>query len=291
MPLLLARGYEVHAVSSKTLNQNELEIQWHQTDLLDLKQISDLVSRVQPTHLLHLAWYVAPGKWYSSIENYLWVQASLELLQQFQENGGQRVVMAGSGTEYDWNYGYCSEFLTPKAANTFYGNCKNALRLLLDAYSEATGLSSAWGRIFFVYGPYEHPARLVASVIGSILRGEPALCSHGNQIRDYLYIQDAADAFITLLESEVSGQVNIASGYPIALKDIIYRIAKKLNGKELVQLGAIPAAANDTRLVVADVNRLFDEVGWRPKYDLDQGLEQTIRWWQKELKDGGRKNV
>lgn len=283
LPRLIERGYEVHAVSSKAQPPSP-QLTWHQFDLLNTSQISTLVSEIQPNYLLHLAWYVAPGKWYSAVENFQWVQASLELLRQFHEYGGQRVVMAGSGTEYDWNYGYCSEFLTPQNANTFYGRCKNSLYRLLESYADVTELSSVWGRIFFLYGPYENPNRLVASVIRSILKGEPALCSHGRQIRDFLHVKDAADAFITLLENDISGPVNIASGRAVALRDIIFKIAQKLDGHQLVRLGAIPAAANDTRLVVADVSRLFDEVGWQPEYDLDSGLDQTIEWWRSQLK-------
>lgn len=283
LPLLVERGYDVHAVSSKYHSPSH-DITWHQFDLLNTSHIPVLVSETKPDFLLHLAWYVAPGKWYSAVENFQWVQAGLELLRQFQEHGGRRVVMAGSGTEYDWNYGYCSEFLTPQNANTFYGRCKNSLYRLLESYSAVTELSSVWGRIFFLYGPNENPNRLVASVIRSLLTGEPALCSHGRQIRDFLHVKDAADAFVTLLESDITGPVNIASGRAVALRDIIFKIAEKLNGQDLVQLGAIPAAANDTRLVVADVSRLFDEVGWQPEFDLDSGLDQTIQWWRSQLR-------
>lgn len=283
LPLLLASGYEVHAVSSKVLEETRSDVHWHQADLLDSGQVLELTGRVQPTHLLHFAWYVVPGKCYSSLENYRWVQASLNLLQTFASQGGRRVVMAGTCAEYDWKYGYCSEQITPLWPATLYGACKHALQIMFDAFTRQTGLSGAWGRIFFLYGPYEHPARLVSSVIRSILQGEPARCSHGNQIRDYLYVQDVADAFVAVLESDVAGPVNIASGYPVALKDIIYKIAGKLSRRDLIQLGAVPTSANDSHLLIADVNRLFDEVGWRPKYDLDTGLEQTIEWWKTHL--------
>ncbi|MEZ4330501.1 MAG: hypothetical protein R3F35_02025 [Myxococcota bacterium] len=72
-----------------------------------------MLARVQPTHLLHLAWYVVPGKLIASPENYAWVTASLVLLRAFAEHGGQRVTICGSGYEHDWRYGYCSERLTP----------------------------------------------------------------------------------------------------------------------------------------------------------------------------------
>jgi nucleoside-diphosphate-sugar epimerase len=283
LPTLVSSGYKVHAVTPDEPVETDSDVQWHRADLLDSVQVLDLMDRVRPTHLLHFAWYVVPGKCYTSPENYRWVQASLDLLQAFAHQGGRRVAMAGTCAEYDWKYGYCSEQTTPLSPATVYGACKHALQVMFDAFTSQTGLSGAWGRIFFLYGPHEHPARLVSSVIRAILRGEPARCSHGNQIRDYLYVQDVADAFVALLESDVEGPVNIGSGRPVVLKDIIHEIARKLNRQDLVRLGAVPTSASDPHLLVADTSRLFDKVGWKPKYDLDTGLERTIEWWKAHL--------
>jgi nucleoside-diphosphate-sugar epimerase len=142
--------------------------------------------------------------------------------------------------------------------------------------------ASAWGRIFFLYGPHEHPDRLVSSVIRSILAGQPARTSHGEQIRDYLYAGDVADAFVRLLESDVTGPINVASGQPIALKDIVTRIGSLMGRPDLIHLGAIPAAATDTPKVVADTARLRSALGWTPAHDLDRGLTDTINWWRSQ---------
>ena len=285
LPLLLERDYEIHAVSSKDRADRTANLNWHTLDLLNFNEMQDLMFNVQPTHLLHLAWYCNPGKWITSgfDDNLRWVQSSIELLKLFNKFGGERVVFTGSCNEYDWNHGYCSEFITPMKPNTFYGTCKHSLQTLFDSYSKENGLSSAWARIFFTYGPHEDPSRLVSSVILSILRNEPALCSHGNQIRDYLYVKDVSDSLLALLESNVSGPVNIASGRPVTIKEIVNKIAEKLNGGKLVKLGALPAASNDTPIVIADTSRLFEEVNWRPKYDLHKGLDKTINWWNAQI--------
>ena len=119
-------------------------------------------------------------------------------------------------------------------------------------------------------------------MIRSLLQGKVARCSHGNQVRDFLYVEDVADAFVALLNSEVSGPINIASGRPIALRELIYKIAAKFKREDLIQLGAISTPQDEPPLLVADVKRLQDEVGWTPKCDLDTGLEQTIEWWKHE---------
>src|SRR5436190_5168313 len=146
--------------------------------------------------MLQLDWYAVPGRYWTSTENIRWVHASLELLQLFREHGGERVVMAGTCAEYSWAGGYCSESATELAPASLYGTCKHALRLIVEAYAEQTNLSVAWARLFFLYGPFEDSTRLVASVIRSLLKGQPALCSSGNQQRDFLYVEDAAKALV-----------------------------------------------------------------------------------------------
>ncbi len=255
-------------------------VTWHRANLLDRGETTTLVRTIAPNHLLHFAWYIAPGKWAAAPENFDWVAASLALVRAFREAGGTRVVTAGSCLEYDWNYGFCSEARTPCVPHTTYGICKHAVQLLTTALANGSPMTSAWGRIFFLYGPHEHPDRLVASVTRSLLAGQPARTSHGNQVRDYLFAGDVADAFVALLESQVTGPINVASGRAIALKDIVLRIGDLIGRPELIQLGAIPAAPTDTPLVVADTTRLVSALGWTPRTSLDDGLRETIAWWR-----------
>jgi nucleoside-diphosphate-sugar epimerase len=277
---LLRLGYEVHAVCPDSLEEAYPAVKWHRADLLKLEEAKELVAGLKATHLLHFAWYAEPKKYWTSDENFKWVRASTELLKEFYSNGGHRAVMAGTCAEYDWGQGICSENTTPLLPTTVYGKCKHSLQGALADFSGKTGLSSAWGRIFFLYGPNEHPARLVSSVIISLLQGKPASCSYGNQIRDFLHVEDVASAFVALLESDVRGAVNIASGRPIALKEVICKIGEKLKQPKLIRLGDIPSPKDEPPLLVADVKRLKEEVGWAPKYDIDSGLDQTIKWWK-----------
>ncbi len=285
LPLLEEKGYEIHAFSTRAQsNSKPSHIHWHKIDLLHPTGLKALIGQIRPSHLLHLAWVVEPGQWEHSSQNYRWVQASLDLLLAFSDNGGQKAVMAGSCAEYDWRYSYCIEALTPLNPRTVYGTCKHALQGMFQTINDHTELSGIWGRIFFLYGPRDHPARLVSSVIQSLLSEQPAECSHGNQIRDYLYVKDVADAFVTLLESNITGPVNIASGQPIRLKEIIYKIAEKMNREDLVRLGAKQTAADEPELLVGDTTRLSREVGWQPSHSLDQGLKETIDWWRARMK-------
>jgi nucleoside-diphosphate-sugar epimerase len=278
---LLDRGYEVHAVSRSARDGDPLGATWHAVDLLQPGASRGLVESVKPTHLLHLAWYVVPGKLIVAPENFDWVAASFEMVRRFAEAGGRRLAVCGSGYEYDWKYGYCSEGQTPCVPDTIYGACKHALHEMVRTYAAGQGLSMAWPRVFFLYGPHEHPQRLVSSVIRSLLVGEPARTSHGKQIRDYLHVQDVADGLVAVLDSEAAGPVNVSSGQATTLRDIVLTIGRLTGRPELIQLGALPARANDLPLVVGASDKAA-AIGWSPQFDLESGLEQTIAWWRSQ---------
>ena len=89
---MLSRGYEVHAVYSKRCGTTP-GVHWIKADLLDSMAVAATLEAVRPDRLLHLAWYVEPGKMIEDPSNLLWVQQSLELLRRFREIGGQRCVI------------------------------------------------------------------------------------------------------------------------------------------------------------------------------------------------------
>ncbi len=277
---LVARGYEVTAVHARGEPPEVDGVRWRRADLLDTGTIAGLVAQTNASHLLHLAWYVEPGKMIAAPENLQWVAASLELIRIFREHGGQRFVVAGSCYEYDWRHGYLSEELTPRVPDTFYGCAKNGLHEVFRAYCTASGLSGAWGRAFFMYGPHENPRRLVSSVVLALLNCKEAPSSHGQQIRDYMHVQDVADGLVTLLDSSAGGAYNIASGAAVTLRTIIERIGALTGRTDLLRIGALPARANDLPLVVGDPGKLQRDLGWSPRFDLDSGLAATIDWWR-----------
>jgi nucleoside-diphosphate-sugar epimerase len=284
---LAARGFEIHAVSSRPVAHKtsaSVAVTHHQADLLDPCQVNALVDTVRPSHLLHLAWVVAPGEFWSSPLNWQWVNASLTLLRAFGVAGGERAVMIGSCAEYDPPDGRCIEGVTPLGSATLYGAAKGALSLMVPAVARQQRVESvAWARIFYLYGPGEAPTRLVPSVVRAILRGEPIACTHGEQVRDFLYIEDVAEALARLLESQVEGAVNVGSGQPTTIRELLSALGKEVGGEELLQFGALPADPTEPHTLVADVKRLRREVGWAPQVGLADGVRRTVHWWRQEM--------
>lgn len=293
IPFLIEKNYEVHAIFNDTKSnfqdfEDNDNLIWHQCNLLDLKEQKKLFIDIQPTYLLHFAWYTTPREYWTSLENLRWVQASIGLIMNFEENGGKRMVLAGTCAEYDWNYGYLSEHVTPLRPTTLYGTCKNSLRDIALQFSNETCISYAWGRIFYLYGPFENSLRIIPYVINSLLSHKYANCTDGNQIRDFLYVKDVASAFVELLDSNVEGSINIASGEPITLREIIYEIANRLDKQELIKFGSIEHLDIEPPILLANVDRLKKDLEWKPKYTLDRGLNDTIKWWREKY---NKKNI
>ena len=291
---LRARDYEVHAVSRalpatgtpSRVRAPEVGagVIWHEADLLDGQQAAALLAAVRPTHLLHLAWVVTPGAFWASPLNRPWVDASLTLLSAFGAAGGQRAVLVGTCSEYAASDDPCVESRTPLGPSTLYGASKAALSVALPAFARHYGVASAaWARVFYPYGPGEQAERLVPSIIRTLLRDEPMPCSHGRQVRDFLYIDDTADALVALLDSAVTGAVNIASGRPTTLRALVSTIGAQLGRERLLAFGARPARPDEPATLTADVTRLTREVGWTPRSSLDDGVARTIAWWRREV--------
>lgn len=277
---LVEAGYEVHAVSSRPPSGDARpDVTWHRSDLL--ADPEEVVARVAPSRLLHLAWDAEHGRFWTSTENLRWVAATLGLVQAFAKAGGRRAVVAGTCAEYDWTAGQDSLAEdAPRAPTTLYGAAKNATWEVLEAAADELGVEVAWGRVFFLYGPGEDERRLVASVARALTHGRRAQTGSGEQLRDLMHVTDVAGAFAALTSSQVTGAINVASGEGHRLREVIERIGSETGRPDLLDIGALPPRAGDPARLVADPTRLLSEVGFRPRIPLSQGLAETVEWWR-----------
>jgi len=275
-PILAAAGLEVHAIASGPASTSAEGCRWHQADLLDAGQRHAVVAAAKADALVHLAWYARPPDYWQSPENLRWLAASVDLFSHFAQTGGTRILGVGTCAEYDWRYGYCTERVTPIAPASLYGTAKAACGSVLESYAAQAGLSAAWGRLFFLFGPFDSPLRLVPSLVRTLRDGQPSRCTAGNHVRDFLHVADAASALVALLQSPVTGPVNIGSGIPVRIGDVARRVAARLECPERLSVEEGPA---ENAFVGANVARLRDEVGWRPASDTMSRLDDTICWW------------
>ena len=100
--------------------------------------------------------------------------------------------------------------------------------------------------------------------------------------RDYLYVEDLASALLRLLESDLIGPINVASGRAIELNTLTNGLAERVGRTDLLRPGALQAPAGEPAELVADVTRLATELGWSPAITHSQGLSRTLAWWRRQ---------
>ncbi len=279
---LLNRGYEVHAIVSSRGATIPQDVAGHCIDLLDAKAVASALASIKASHLLHTAWDVTHGLYWRSPANVAWREAGKYMLLAFRDCGGERAVGLGTCAEYEWRGDAAyDEVHTSLKPATPYGASKLELCNYMT-HASSGNFSTAWARIFNPYGPREKPQRFIPSVIRNLLRGLPVEMTKGTQIRDFLYIDDLGEALAALLDSPVSGAVNVASGQGVSLRQIAERIVHTVGLEDLVQYGALPDREGEPQILVANVDRLFKEVGFQPRIDLEAGLAATIAYWLAE---------
>lgn len=263
---LTRRGYEVIAVTRRGQG-----LRGHL--LVDPEAVAEAA---RAECLLHLAWHDGPHRM-GAAENLDWVGASLRLLSAFAAAGGKRAVMVGSCAEYDWTGAGRMDEATPLRPASVYGAAKAATGLAAMAGAKALGLSLAWARVFFVYGPGEPEGRLFGDIIRGLKAGRTVDCTDGMQRRDFLHSADVGAALAALLASPVDGAVNIGSGGAVPVREMIGTLARMMGREDLIRLGARPRPADDPPLIEAEVARLAGEVGFAPRHDIESGIRAVLK--------------
>lgn len=271
---LLAAGWRV-AVTGRKAPQLEGAHLSVAADLLQREETKNMLQRVRPDFLLHLAWFDDPRSRWHSADNLSWSAATLNLVADFASVGGKRMVFGSSCAVYDFIARPIHSETDELKPGSLYGAAKGATANLLLAAQNALGISVAEARIFFCYGFGEPVGRLLPDLISGISRGESVPCSDGVQQRDYLHASDVAQALEILASSDVTGPVNVASGKSIPVADLITETAKQMGRPDLPQPGAIARSESDPANICANVSRL-QELGFRQKHNLQSGVAETL---------------
>lgn len=269
---------EVHAVNRPGSGPEFGRIVWHSADLTVAEEAFALVRRVRPTHLLHSAWIAAPGRFWTDPDNIDWLQGGIALLRGFGEVGGQRFVGVGTCAEYAWDSEVLCEDYTPIRPSTLYGKAKAAMAAAVEAYSANYSFSFAWARLFQPYGPGDAPERLVSLVIDALRANRRVALTRGAQVRDFIFAPDVADLLVRLLADDRSGAFNVGTGKGVPVRTVVELLADSFGRRDLLNFGALQEKEGEPDGLVADMSKVSRHFAWSPKFSLEAGLAQTVKY-------------
>jgi nucleoside-diphosphate-sugar epimerase len=278
----LGRGHEVVAVVRSRARAaaygGSPGLRLVEADLADGEAMRRVAAGASADVALHLAWTIGPD-YFDSPASLACVEGSLALLRGLIDAGCPRVVFVGTHLELAPSERDMDEDL-PVAPRGLYAVCKDALRRIADARLAVTDTSFVWARLFNLYGPGQAEWAFVSSVVRHLLEGRRCPLTHGEQLRGFLHVRDAADALLAVGASPVHGVLHVGSDEVVTVRGLAERIGAHLDRTGLLAFGALDPSPGDAPRVVASTARLREAAGFRPRVGLDEGLRETIDWWR-----------
>lgn len=283
---LVERGDTVAILKRPTSNTSRIKdilgkVEVIHGDLSSIDTTSYSVKRFAPESIVHLAWWGVSNASRNDPRQVGNIGGAVSLAQIADWVGARNWIGLGSQAEYGPNATQpVTENATPQPTS-LYGITKLSASLLAKHFCSTAGLRFAWVRLFSAYGPCDEPDWLIPYVIRNLLANKRPALSLGEQRWDYLYIDDAIDGLIKIIdEPTASGTFNLGSGCSPTIVRVAETIRDIIDPSLPLGLGDIPYSPNQIMHLQADISRLRS-LGWESKISLVEGLHRTIEWFRK----------
>ena len=192
-------------------------------------------------------------------------------------------VFAGSQAEY----GRVSGLLTPETPcfpENGYGMAKLCAGAMTRTDCAAAGIDQIRMRVLSVYGRYDGAGSMISTVIRQLLAGETPQLTAGEQLWDYLYADDAAEAFFLAARDGKNGAVYpLGSGQAVPLRQYVEQLRDCIDPSLPLDFGAIPYGEKQVMHLQADISALTADTGFLPAYDFARGIAETVEFYRQTV--------
>lgn len=246
-------------------------------DASDYQRLPKLVERADA--FFHFAWAdtIGPGRndMPAQIRN---IQNTIEAVRAAAAIGCQVFIGAGSQAEYGRVDGVLRAE-TPVHPENGYGMAKLCAGQMSRLECHRLGLDHIWARVLSVYGPGDGAMTMITGTIQKLLAGEKPALTQGVQKWDYLFSEDAAQAFYLMALRGQNGAVYpLGSGQAKPLKEYIGQLRDTIDPGLPLGLGEIPYGPLQVMHLEADISQLQSDTGFRPITDFSEGIKKTVDW-------------
>lgn len=220
---LISKNIDLH-ITSRYLRPLIKNV--HIINLLNITETKNLIAKLKPDILIHLAWDVTHNEFWTSSKNIAYAKASIELFEAFLDHGGKKIISTGTCAEYPTSDLRVSEdMIFDKSVLTKYGSSKKEV----SEWLQKTNCDFSWLRIFGIYGKGEDNRRIFPSMIKAIKTNQEFIIKNPNVFCDYIYVDDLAALIVDCIDNSGLGVVNIGSGENYAFLDLYNAVAKYIN--------------------------------------------------------------
>lgn len=265
-------------------------------DLRDKNAVLQLVRREGVTHVMHLAAESHVDRSISGPGDFIHtnIVGTFHLLEACRDAWGPSIIGKRfhhvSTDEVYGSLGPTGAFTesTPYAPNSPYSASKASSDMLVRAYHHTYGLPTVITNCSNNYGPYQFPEKLIPVVIQSVLRRKAVpVYGDGLNVRDWLYVQDHAEAlWLVLSRGRVGETYNIGGHNEWAnirivelICDLIDELAPQLGGGSRKLISFVKDRPGHDRRYAIDAAKIERELGWTPAHTFERGIRETVRWY------------
>ena len=288
---LVTEGFDVHIMVRRDSDRWRIadlsgKVMEHLCDLRDAAAVEDCIGSVRPEVVCHLATY---GGFASQQDNRTIVEANLlgtmNLLRACEKCGFRLFINTGSSSEYGQKQQPMREDDLPEPVGD-YGVTKVAATLFCQAEALMKGLPVVTLRLFSPYGPWDDPQRLIPFAAARLLAGESPQLASPHSVRDYVYIDDVVDCYLSLIRNRgkgMAGIFNVGSGRQSSIGEVVALLEELSGTGAHAQWGVRPSVRPEPAVWVADVGKARADLGWTPRTSLQDGLATTLAWMRGNL--------
>ncbi len=288
---LIERGAELHLTVRPQSNLWRIKdvlnkVCLHNVDLRNKDEVDSVVTKLKPKIIYHCATY--GGYYFQKDTNKIFetnIIGTVNLLNACSKVDFDCFVNTGSSSEYGIKNEPMKELDVLEPVNE-YGVAKASSTLFCQSVFRRTQLPIVTLRFFSPYGYYEAPTRLIPSVIISCLTRKNPKVSSPDSVRDFVFIEDVIEAYIKVAENidKIKGEIfNIGSGKQYSVGEVVSRIIKLTGNKVKPEWKSIPNSRVEPEVWQADISKSKDILKWQPKHSLEQGLNNTVKWFEKNI--------
>jgi nucleoside-diphosphate-sugar epimerase len=240
------------------------------------EELFEKSERYQGCSWIDFSWQGVEGESRNSAQQHENILREKGLARLAKASRAEVYIGVGSQAEYGPVEGAIPEI---QAVNptTQYGRAKNETRLALKEEFFGSNTRFIWARVFSTYGPGDSEKWLIPSLAKSLMRGSQLSLTKCEQLWDYLYVTDAARAFVCLAEGhDLEGIFNVGSGITTPLKDIVNEVARLVNPSFSLRFGEEPYRKDQVMHLQADISRITRLTGWLPQTQIREGIRKTV---------------
>lgn len=256
-----------------------LAVRREEADLVDGERVAEVMNRIQPRVVFHLAVCMDRGRGLKSLHRLMEnnIRGSLNLFRSAASVGCEMVVNTGTSEEYGQNAPPFKENRQPDPLTPFAAS-KATATIWARALHRSLGLNCVTARLFLIYGPGQPDDSFLAQLLRAQANGTTLAMTAGEQTRDFTYVDDAVTALLHLgCRPELGGQIfNVCTGHETSLKQAVEIFSGLVEPPPKVELGALPYRESELFRVWGSPYSLHGAVGFKPKTTLAEGLRMML---------------